>query len=78
MKQSKPSMHLSKQVIIGIQFLFVAFGATVLVPLLEVAFPGRRLQKGLRVNPCCCNSAWDVIADKDMPTPGSRSAPSTP
>ncbi len=34
MKQSKPSMHLSKQVIIGIQFLFVAFGATVLVPLL--------------------------------------------
>ncbi|MCU4173759.1 uracil-xanthine permease [Marinilabiliaceae bacterium N1Y90] len=27
-------MHLSKQVIIGIQFLFVAFGATVLVPLL--------------------------------------------
>jgi len=34
MKQSKPQMHLSKQVIIGIQFLFVAFGATVLVPLL--------------------------------------------
>ncbi len=34
MKQSKPPMHLSKQVIIGIQFLFVAFGATVLVPLL--------------------------------------------
>ncbi|MBR8534732.1 uracil-xanthine permease [Carboxylicivirga sediminis] len=34
MKQTKPSMHLSKQVIIGIQFLFVAFGATVLVPLL--------------------------------------------
>ncbi len=34
MNQSKPSMNLSKQVIIGIQFLFVAFGATVLVPLL--------------------------------------------
>ncbi|TRX71049.1 uracil-xanthine permease family protein [Carboxylicivirga sp. M1479] len=34
MKQSKPSMHLSKQVVIGVQFLFVAFGATVLVPLL--------------------------------------------
>lgn len=34
MKKSKESMHLSKQVIIGIQFLFVAFGATVLVPLL--------------------------------------------
>ncbi|WP_430811512.1 MULTISPECIES: uracil-xanthine permease family protein [unclassified Carboxylicivirga] len=34
MKQSKPSMHLSKQIVIGIQFLFVAFGATVLVPLL--------------------------------------------
>jgi len=34
MKQYKPSMQLPKQVIIGIQFLFVAFGATVLVPLL--------------------------------------------
>ncbi|MCT4588667.1 MAG: uracil-xanthine permease family protein [Carboxylicivirga sp.] len=34
MKQSRAPMHLSKQVIIGIQFLFVAFGATVLVPLL--------------------------------------------
>ncbi|MCU4155356.1 uracil permease [Carboxylicivirga sp. A043] len=34
MKDSSPSLGLSKQVIIGIQFLFVAFGATVLVPLL--------------------------------------------
>ncbi|MBK3517291.1 uracil permease [Carboxylicivirga sp. N1Y132] len=34
MKNSSPSLGLSKQVIIGIQFLFVAFGATVLVPLL--------------------------------------------
>lgn len=34
MKHSTSSMHPSKQIIIGIQFLFVAFGATVLVPLL--------------------------------------------
>ncbi|MCG8579499.1 MAG: uracil permease, partial [Bacteroidales bacterium] len=34
MKDSSSSLGLSKQVIIGIQFLFVAFGATVLVPLL--------------------------------------------
>ncbi|WP_430822705.1 uracil-xanthine permease family protein [Carboxylicivirga sp. N1Y90] len=34
MNKKSEKMHLSKQVIIGIQFLFVAFGATVLVPLL--------------------------------------------
>ncbi|WP_430815739.1 uracil-xanthine permease family protein [Carboxylicivirga sp. RSCT41] len=34
MKESSSSLGLGKQVIIGIQFLFVAFGATVLVPLL--------------------------------------------
>ncbi len=34
MNQSKSPIQLSKQVIVGIQFLFVAFGATVLVPLL--------------------------------------------
>jgi len=32
--QKDSSLGLSKQIIIGIQFLFVAFGATVLVPLL--------------------------------------------
>jgi len=34
MQHLTSSMHPSKQIIIGIQFLFVAFGATVLVPLL--------------------------------------------
>ncbi len=34
MKDSSSNLGLGKQVIIGIQFLFVAFGATVLVPLL--------------------------------------------
>lgn len=34
MNQTKTSLNLSKQIIIGVQFLFVAFGATVLVPLL--------------------------------------------
>lgn len=34
MNKRSEKMHLSKQVVIGVQFLFVAFGATVLVPLL--------------------------------------------
>ena len=34
MNKKSESMPLPRQIIIGIQFLFVAFGATVLVPLL--------------------------------------------